>query len=181
MLSVKNIICIFLIITIIMIFLNSLMIENFRGGSGGGRMGDLKGGGRIGGRMSGVRMGGRMGGTGFGRGGTYFGGGMRKGKGGMGGMGRGGGIRYQDGWKRGRRGGRGYRRGLYNNGYIGGGGNYYNSWYNPWYTSWYNPFYNYSQPCKKGCTSIGNDEWGCQYPGDGINECVVASDCYGCG
>lgn len=36
-------------------------------------------------------------------------------------------------------------------------------------------------PCKKGCTSIGNGNWGCQYPGPGPNYCWFASDCYGCG
>lgn len=46
---------------------------------------------------------------------------------------------------------------------------------------WYNPWYWFSGPCKKGCTSIGNGNWGCQYPGPGPNDCWFANDCYGCG
>ncbi len=46
---------------------------------------------------------------------------------------------------------------------------------------WYNPWYWYRGMCKNGCTSIGNGNWGCQYPGSGPNDCWFASDCYGCG
>ena len=46
-------------------------------------------------------------------------------------------------------------------------------WYSPW--NWYKGI------CKKGCTSIGNGNWGCEYAGRGANDCWFASDCYGCG
>jgi len=46
---------------------------------------------------------------------------------------------------------------------------------------WYNPWYWFRGMCKNGCTSIGNGNWGCQYPGAGQNDCWFASDCYGCG
>lgn len=50
--------------------------------------------------------------------------------------------------------------------------------YNPY---WYNPFRYFNHPCKDGCVTIGNDGWGCLFPGNGINECKFANDCYGCG
>jgi len=46
---------------------------------------------------------------------------------------------------------------------------------------WYNPSYWFNGFCKNGCTNIGNDKWGCQYPGRGLNDCWTATDCYGCG
>lgn len=46
---------------------------------------------------------------------------------------------------------------------------------------WYNPGYWFNGACKRGCTSIGNGNWGCQYPGSGPNDCWFANDCYGCG
>ena len=46
---------------------------------------------------------------------------------------------------------------------------------------WYNPGYWFNGPCKRGCTSIGNGNWGCQYTGSGPNDCWFANDCYGCG
>lgn len=46
---------------------------------------------------------------------------------------------------------------------------------------WYNPWYWFRGVCKNGCTSIGNGNWGCQYPGMGANDCIFANDCYGCG
>ena len=53
----------------------------------------------------------------------------------------------------------------------------YGGWYNP---SWYNPWSYWGGPCKDGCTSIGNGEWGCQSPGNQVNDCLFASDCRGC-
>lgn len=44
-----------------------------------------------------------------------------------------------------------------------------------WYTNWYNYL-----PCKSGCTNLGNGKWGCQYPGNGVDECVFSRDCQGC-
>lgn len=46
---------------------------------------------------------------------------------------------------------------------------------------WYRPWYWFSGLCKNGCTNLGNDKWGCQYPGRGPNDCWTATDCYGCG
>lgn len=46
--------------------------------------------------------------------------------------------------------------------------------------SWYNPFFLYRNYCKRGCVNLGNDEWGCQYPGYGMNDCLFSSDCRGC-
>jgi hypothetical protein len=45
-------------------------------------------------------------------------------------------------------------------------------WYNPW--SWFGS-------CKDGCLRTGNGQWGCPVAGTGVNDCVFASDCYGCG
>ena len=44
----------------------------------------------------------------------------------------------------------------------------------------YNPFFLYRNYCKKGCVNLGNNEWGCQYPGYGVNDCLFSSDCRGC-
>jgi hypothetical protein len=41
--------------------------------------------------------------------------------------------------------------------------------------------YWFGNDCKDGCTNIGNNNWGCQYPGYGVDDCIFASDCYGCG
>ena len=46
---------------------------------------------------------------------------------------------------------------------------------------WYSPWNWFRGACKRGCTSIGNGQWGCQYPGSGPNDCWFANDCYGCG
>lgn len=96
---------------------------------------------------------------------------------------------------RGRRGHRGGGRGYLHHhrrrnwpgrrGWWGRGGNrvvytapiVYGGWYNP---SWYNPWSYWGGPCKDGCTSIGNGEWGCQSPGNQVNDCLFASDCRGC-
>ena len=53
--------------------------------------------------------------------------------------------------------------------------------YNTWSDYFYNPWRRFMWACKNGCTSIGNGQWGCQYPGNGPNDCVFATDCYGCG
>ena len=53
------------------------------------------------------------------------------------------------------------------------------SWYD--YTRWYNPWNYFGARCKNGCTNIGNNNWGCQYPGNGREDCIFSSDCYGCG
>ena len=47
-----------------------------------------------------------------------------------------------------------------------------------WYSfvsDWY-----YYMPCKAGCVNLGNEKWGCQYPGNGVNECAFSQDCNGC-
>jgi hypothetical protein len=51
----------------------------------------------------------------------------------------------------------------------------------PRYVPWWTSSYWFVDDCKDGCTNIGNDAWGCQYPGNGPNDCVFANDCYGCG
>ena len=45
----------------------------------------------------------------------------------------------------------------------------------PWYTRLFQ-----GSTCKTGCTGIGNGNWGCQYPGNKMNECPFANDCGGC-
>ena len=47
-----------------------------------------------------------------------------------------------------------------------------------WYSfasDWYHHL-----PCMAGCVNLGNDGWGCQYPGNGVNQCVFSRDCRGC-
>ena len=51
----------------------------------------------------------------------------------------------------------------------------------PRYVPWWTSAYWFTNECKDGCTKIGNNTWGCQYPGNGPNDCVFANDCYGCG
>lgn len=34
--------------------------------------------------------------------------------------------------------------------------------------------------CKSGCVNLGNGEWGCQFPGDGITQCQFSADCEAC-
>ena len=46
--------------------------------------------------------------------------------------------------------------------------------------TWYNPFSWFAPICKEGCVSIGFNEYGCQRPGIGPNQCIFASDCAGC-
>jgi len=65
--------------------------------------------------------------------------------------------------------GRGYGRGY--------GRNVYN--YNIDYP-WYYPWFLYQGMCKKGCGVIGNGSVGCIQPGNNYDECIFASDCYGC-
>ena len=100
-----------------------------------------------------------------------------------------------------RRGGRGHGRGRrwrgddigYGYGRRRYGINYYPNYYpnyygynNRWTDYIYRApvvsyFYNYWNACKNGCINLGNGEWGCQYPGNGPNDCTFATDCYGCG
>ena len=47
-----------------------------------------------------------------------------------------------------------------------------------WYSGmrdWY-----YKSMCKRGCVNIGNNKWGCQYPGNSYNDCVFSYHCSGC-
>ena len=94
------------------------------------------------------------------------------------------------------RGGRGGRRGRRGRGRMGGRGRGGRRWYGgnigygyrrppihqyyPRYVPWWTSAYWFTNECKDGCTKIGNT-WGCQYPGNGPNDCVFANDCYGCG
>jgi hypothetical protein len=34
--------------------------------------------------------------------------------------------------------------------------------------------------CKKGCSDLGNGSVGCVNPGSSYDQCLFASDCYGC-
>jgi hypothetical protein len=44
------------------------------------------------------------------------------------------------------------------------------------------PFWrNWGGYCPNGCTSLGNNAWGCQYPGNGSNDCMFGYDCKYCG
>ena len=55
--------------------------------------------------------------------------------------------------------------------------------YRPRRRYWYSfatDWYHYHLPCMSGCTNLGNGKWGCQYPGNGVNECVFSRDCQGC-
>ena len=105
--------------------------------------------------------------------------GVRGGRGGGGIGGRGGGGRRRGGGGGRRYGGRGGRR------WYGGNIGYgyrppvmnYGRRYIPWLTSGYW----FTGECKDGCTNIGNNNWGCQYPGYGYNDCMFARDCMGCG
>tara|TARA_R110002073_G_scaffold166506_2_gene323123 strand:- start:810 stop:1211 length:402 start_codon:yes stop_codon:yes gene_type:complete len=92
----------------------------------------------------------------------------RRGRGGRGG-GRRGGRHHHSGrrWYGGNI-GYGYRRPQFRQNY-------------PRYVPWWTSSYWFVDDCKDGCTNIGNDAWGCQYPGNGPNDCVFANDCYGCG
>ena len=61
---------------------------------------------------------------------------------------------------------------------------YYSEYYPqyiPRYIPWLSTGYWFGNICKKGCTNVGNNVWGCQFPGGGPNDCIFASDCYGCG
>ena len=49
------------------------------------------------------------------------------------------------------------------------------------YTSWWNSGWNnFWNSCKNGCVNIGQGNWGCQYPGNGPNDCIFANDCNRC-
>jgi hypothetical protein len=105
---------------------------------------------------------------------------------GLGGRGRGGRGRGGRGIGRGiRRGGRGRHHHRGRRWYGGNIGYGYRRppihQYYPRYVPWWTSAYWFTRECKDGCTKIGNDTWGCQYPGNGPNDCVFANDCYGCG
>jgi hypothetical protein len=61
-----------------------------------------------------------------------------------------------------------------------GGAGYYNNWDYPGTSYWYDTLYDDSYSCKKGCINLGNGDWGCPIPGNGITECATSSDCDGC-
>ena len=92
---------------------------------------------------------------------------------------------------RGRRGGRGRHRHhgrRWYGGNIGYGYGYGYGYrrppiqhYYPKYVPWWTSAYWFASECKDGCTKIGNNTWGGQYPGNGPNDCVFANHCYGCG
>ena len=63
--------------------------------------------------------------------------------------------------------------------------NRYDNW---WYNSWVAPPVTttvatvpLTYGCKSGCANLGNDKWGCLYPGNGITQCQFAQDCDMCG
>ena len=111
---------------------------------------------------------------------------------GRGGGGHMGGHGGRGGHRRGGRGGRGGGRG--GRRWYGGNLGYsyrpppfvryspdYYPGYAPRYVPWLTGAYWFGSTCKDGCTNVGNDRWGCQFPGGGANDCIFASDCYGCG
>ena len=111
-------------------------------------------------------------------GGGGRGGGGRGGRGGGGRGGRGGGGR----------GGRGHHGHHHSSGRRWYGGNWGYRYrrppmvgYYPRYVPWWTSMYWFGNDCKDGCTNIGNNNWGCQYPGNGPEDCIFARDCYGCG
>ena len=61
---------------------------------------------------------------------------------------------------------------------------FYDDWW-PFYSNYYVPTATVATVpltygCKSGCVNLGNGEWGCQYPGDGITQCQFAVDCEAC-
>lgn len=61
---------------------------------------------------------------------------------------------------------------------------FYDNWW-PFNTNYYVPTATVATVpltygCKSGCVNLGNGEWGCQYPGDGITQCQFAVDCEAC-
>ena len=78
------------------------------------------------------------------------------------------------GW---RRGGRFHRRGrFYGPGVRYGRGIYNYRFDYPWYYPWFMS----NGLCKKGCSDLGNGSVGCVNPGSSYDQCLFASDCYGC-
>ena len=122
-------------------------------------------------RTGGGRMGGRMGGRRVASGGglRISGRGRRGGRmgGRMGGGGRGHAYWHRRRWA-------GPHRG-YSYGY---GPSYYNWW--PFYTTAAVATVPLEYGCKSGCVNLGNGEWGCQFPGDGITQCQFSADCEAC-
>ena len=86
------------------------------------------------------------------------------------------------GWGRSGRGGW-RRRGRFHrpNRFYGPGVRYGRGIYNyrfdyPWYYTWFMS----NGLCKKGCSDLGNGSVGCVNPGSSYDQCLFASDCYGC-
>ena len=52
-----------------------------------------------------------------------------------------------------------------------------------WIWGWGPSYYPFGRGggCKNGCVSLGNNRWGCQYPGNGYNDCMFSDDCTWCG
>ena len=104
---------------------------------------------------------------------------------GGGGGGRGGGGRGGGGRGGGGRGHHGHHHSSGRRWYGGNWGYRYNRpprlGYYPRYVPWWTSMYWFGNDCKDGCTNIGNNNWGCQYPGNGPDDCIFARDCYGCG
>ena len=86
------------------------------------------------------------------------------------------------GWGRGGRGGW-RRRGRFHrpNRFYGPGVRYGRGIYNYRFNyPWYYPWFMSNGLCKKGCSDLGNGSVGCVNPGSSYDQCLFASDCYGC-
>jgi len=73
--------------------------------------------------------------------------------------------------------------GRYHRGSYGIGREYRNRHYGYNYNldyPWYYPWFLHKGACKNGCGDLGNGTVGCIDPGYGFDNCVFASDCYGC-
>ncbi len=82
----------------------------------------------------------------------------------------------------GRRGRRGRRWAGPHRGYVYGPRRhrrFYRNWW-PFYPTATIATVPLSYGCKSGCVNLGNGEWGCQFPGDGITQCQFAVDCEAC-
>ena len=73
-----------------------------------------------------------------------------------------------------------------NRGYIYGPRRhyYFDDWW-PFQSNYYVPTATIatvplSYGCKSGCVNLGNGQWGCQFPGDGITQCQFSADCEAC-
>jgi hypothetical protein len=86
------------------------------------------------------------------------------------------------GWGRGGSGGW-RRRGRFHrpNRFYGPGVRYGRGIYNYRFDyPWYYPWFMSNGLCKKGCSDLGNGSVGCVNPGSSYDQCLFASDCYGC-